>query len=78
MGKPLSFEFMTTSALANYLTDFPQFLTCLKASMGTNEGKIEKSSENNIDWSGRKVSKSKLLELVCSGMLSTVSFNCFS
>ena len=73
-----AFEFMTTSALANFLTDFSELLTCSKASMGTNEGTIEKSSENNMDSSGGKVSKGKLLELVCWRVLSTVSFDRFS
>ena len=46
--RPLSLEFITTSAFADFFDDFPEFLTCSKASIGTKDGKTEKSSE--IDW----------------------------
>ena len=54
---------------------FPEFLTCSKASIGTNGGKIEKSSENSVDSSGGKLSKGESLKLVWLSVLSTVSFD---
>ena len=44
--RPLSFEFITTAALVNFFMDLPELFTCSKASIGTNGGKTEKSSEN--------------------------------
>ena len=64
--RPLSFEFITTSALVNFFIDLPEFFTCSKASIATNGGKTEKSSENCVLSSGGKVSKIKLHELACS------------
>ena len=75
MRRPLSFEFITTSALANFLIDLPEFLTCSNASIGTNEGRIEKSSENCVDSSDGKLTKGEFLGLVCFTALSTVAFD---
>ena len=46
--RPLSLVFITTSAFADFFADFPEFLTSSKASIGTKDGKTEKSSENRL------------------------------
>ena len=81
--RPLSLEFITTSAFADFFDDFPEFLTCSKASIGTKDGKTEKSSENRLDSSGGKLSKHVLLRLVwsrtcCSVTLERLSLSSFA
>ena len=69
----LSLEFITTSAFADFFDDFPEFLTCSKASIGSKDGKTEKASENSVDSSGGKLSKHVLLGLVCPRTFCSVS-----
>ena len=70
-------------SVLDFFDDFPEFLTCSKASIGTKDGKTEKSSENRLDSSGGKLPKHVLLRLLrprtfCSVMLKRLSLSSFA
>ena len=71
--RPLSLEFITISAFADFFDDFPEFLTCLIASIGTKDGKTEKSFRKQIGLDRWEAIETRAIE---ADLAKDILFSC--